>query len=130
MELTLGRLYPSPDATVGVLYVDGVVECFTMERPAVQIPPGRYPVTLYNSPHFGRLVPLIGVPGRTYIEMHYGNYPQESDGCVLVGETRISETEIGLSRAAFDALFPKIEAALQGGEVWLTVADSTPLDPT
>jgi len=103
---------------------------FTLERPAVAIPAGGpYPVTIYFSPHLGREVPLLNdVPGRSlrdtrsYIEMHWGSFPQNSDGCILVGETRLPDEIIG-TREEFDLLFPVIKAAVQASGCWITVHD-------
>jgi len=97
VKLTLQR-YPQPSFTPGILYVDGVMECFTLEWPHPEqgakyacIPKGVYPVTLYSSPHFNRSVlRLSDVPGRTDIEIHPGNTLADTKGCILVGKGRSS----------------------------------------
>lgn len=122
MKLELYR-DPTKDAcTLGKLSINGVFECFTLERPIsgagiVAIPAtgeGAYPVTLGWSAHFQRVVPHINnVPDRTEIEIHWGNWVTNTTGCVLVGEER-GVFEIMNSGAAFDALFDKLrEAAIQ-----------------
>lgn len=124
MNLTLTRECQSHEATTGHLSIDGVPFCFTLERPAAHfgdphpcIPAGEYPVVLCHSPHFGRLMPLlVGVPGRTGIEIHWGNFVHDFEGCIGVGATR-GETPGGNptiwnSRATFDRLFDQISAAI------------------
>ncbi len=128
MTLRLVREPSADGTTLGVLFVDGVFECFTCEDQlreqaghpvatwkvpgATAIPAGTYPVTVRLSPHFGRPVPLLSaVPGFTDVEIHTGNTIADTRGCVLVGQLR-GAARIGDSRAALDRLVPKIEAAL------------------
>ena len=95
--------------------------CWTLERPEVAIPAGTYVVKTYNSPHLGREVPLLmDVPGRSMIEMHWGSFPANSDGCILVGETRLPDEIIG-TREEFDLLFPVIKAAVENQGCWIQV---------
>lgn len=97
---------------------------WTLERTAVAIPTGRYQVKLYDSPHFGRLMPWIQVPERGYILFHWGSFPKNSNGCVLVGETQdLKDDEIFGTRDEFAKIFPLIEAAVNGEGCWVTVID-------
>lgn len=151
MELLVKRNASAKGATIGALFVDGVQECFTLEdvvrEPAGQenvfrtapehdawvatwkipnvtaMPRGRYRVIITFSPHFGCLLPLlVDVPGYTAVRIHWGNKAADTDGCLLVGQT----TEGNLvykSKAAFDVLFPKVQASIAAGEdVFLTVS--------
>lgn len=117
MRLTVNR-YPAVDeAVIGTLSIDGEFECYSLEHLAVIIPVGTYQITLYNSPHAGHIVPLLqNVPDRDLIEIHSGNSPEDSRGCILVGQTHTSGT-IGDSRLAFAHLLPKIQNALQAGDL-------------
>lgn len=92
-------------------------------KPGSCIPTGRYQVTLWNSPKFGRVMPYINVgQGRSDIEMHWGNYPENTNGCILVGLTRTQDT-IGSTREAFNETFPLIEAAVNNEGCWITVSE-------
>ncbi|HVB87866.1 MAG TPA: DUF5675 family protein [Candidatus Dormibacteraeota bacterium] len=98
--------------------------CVTLERPAVRfgdphpcIPAGEYRVVLYESPHFGRTMPLLAdVPGRSGIEIHWGNFVRDFEGCIGVGAWRGQMPDgsptIWSSRETFDRLFCAIEPAL------------------
>jgi hypothetical protein len=123
MELTVRRGTPIGVAIPGKMLSGGVHICFTLERLEVAIPEGRYQITMYDSPHFGRLMPLlVDVPERSGIEIHYGNYPEQSDGCILVGETQDQGTgDVYQSRRAFDELFNMLQNALNNGACWITV---------
>jgi hypothetical protein len=62
------------------------------------------------SEKFGRDMPrLQTVPGWPHndIEIHYGNYPNETEGCTLVGTSR-GVNFVGGSRDAFWTLIGKL----------------------
>jgi hypothetical protein len=128
VKLTLQRQWPDAACTIGRLFVDGVPECYTLEdfmRPPgspkvygqTAIPAGTYGVIVTHSPHFGRELPLlVNVPGFDGVRIHPGNTASDTEGCILVGVDKLPDS-IGRSRIAFDALFPKIVAALARGEL-------------
>lgn len=132
MEIRVTREHYAPDCTIGRMLIDGKFECFTLEDGIrtnkvygeTAIPVGRYPVTITNSPSFKRLLPLLeNVPNFSGIRIHPGNSKVDTLGCILVGQSWAPGADrISASRLAFDALFPKIEAALRAGQgVVLTI---------
>lgn len=131
MELLLQRQPSDRVCTLGRLSIDGVPECYTLELPigdggkGCAIPAGRYPVTVAYSPHFGHTVPHVNnVLGRSEIEIHNGNVPANTDGCILVGQ-RVAVDSIADSVLALAALQPKIAGALARGEqAYLTVLNA------
>ena len=84
---------------VGVLAYEGKFLCYTLEHEDVKIPAGTYRGELRWSERFQETVPYILVPNRTGIELHRGNCPGESGGCVLVG-TSVDGGCLGNSRSA------------------------------
>lgn len=101
----------------GLLKVDGLFECFSLERKGVEIPTGDYSIELTYSPHFGRDLPLVdNVPGRSAIRIHPGNKPEDSEGCILVGSSRANDGMVEGSRIACDSLIAKIKAAIDSGD--------------
>lgn len=127
MKLKLTRAQFEPTSTIGRLTVDGAQQCYTLEdyvRPTgapkvfgqTAIPAGTYGVIVTHSPHFLRDLPLLlNVPGFEGVRIHPGNTAADTEGCILVGMDRLADS-IGRSRLAFDALFPKIQAAIARGE--------------
>jgi hypothetical protein len=113
LNLTLKRIDQTDDGIFGQLTMPGLTaEVVTLENRALSIPAGQYGIAVYDSPHAGHLLPiLLGVPGRDFVEIHSGNCPSDSKGCILLGLSRIGDT-IGASRAAFDLVFPCIEASV------------------
>lgn len=134
MELKVTRQPSNLGATVGTLYVDGMEECFTLEdevreiaeQPvsswkianSTAIPRGRYKVIIDFSNRFKKPLPhLLDVPGFTGVRIHSGNTAADTEGCILIGQTK-SISSVLNSRAAFDKLFPKLQAAQ---EIWIEV---------
>lgn len=127
MKLQLERLQLDPDVTIGSLSVDGLWQCWTLEdvvRPVgapkvfgrTAIPYGAYAVEITFSPHFGMPLPLLdAVPNFTGVRIHPGNTAADTEGCILVGNDRLTKS-LGHSRDAFNALFPKIRDAIARGE--------------
>lgn len=80
------------DATIGRLWCRDF-QCYTLELPWMYnevniscVPEGVYEYEKRISP--GKkyeVIELKGVPGRTYIQVHAGNYTRQILGCVLVG---------------------------------------------
>jgi hypothetical protein len=118
--------------TTGTLLVEGTPFCATLELPwkgnapdVSCIPVGTYPVALLSSARWGRPMPHIqNVPGRSAIEIHIGNFLQDTDGCVLVGTKVVAETLIG-SRVAFDKFMEWFNSC--GGEATVTISEADPL---
>ena len=119
MVITVKRLYKTDNSVIGEMLIDGVFECFTLEdaeRPVkikgeTAIPKGTYRVIINESNRFKRLLPLlIDVPNFEGVRIHSGNSNHDTEGCILVGQTR-NKNYIGQSRKAFDKLFKKMQAA-------------------
>lgn len=125
MKLTLKREIPKPEFTHGSLYVDGVFECFTLEDCVREgekvpgktaIPYGTYKVIINYSNRFKRLMPLLlDVPNFTGVRIHSGNDEHDTEGCPLVGQLR-GHSSLLKSRAAYSALFKKLERAFDRGQ--------------
>lgn len=77
-------------ATLGVLYVDGLVTCFTIELPYVQnqtnissIPLGEYKAKIVGGhKNLGDCIQLLNVPNRSGIFIHVANSVKEIRGCI------------------------------------------------
>lgn len=60
-----------------------------LENRARMVPTGTYDAVMEHSPKFKRdLIELKGVKGRSEIKFHEGNQVEDTEGCILVGETR------------------------------------------
>lgn len=110
-KMFLNRLEVTDHGIFGHLTLDNGFNCVTLERHDIAIPQGTYKVTLYDSPIHG-VVPLLqGVPGRTDIEIHEGNWEFNSKGCILVGASRdrLDSTMIDNSKDTLKVLVSKLQ---------------------
>ena len=134
MNIVVNRSPTANGATLGEMLINGEHQCYTLELPisadgakvagSTCIPAGRYEVRITYSPKFNRSMPLlIDVPGFEGVRVHWGNYPRDTEGCILTGTTE-GDAFIGHSMEAFTNFWAKLSAALQGGErAFVTVND-------
>lgn len=142
MEITLKRQQSNHEATIGDVYVDGVHQCYSLEDEVrtgekvygkTAIPAGRYRVVINRSNRFSQLAGhdvflplLLDVPSYEGVRIHAGNRPEDTEGCILVGQTvGIDNATINYSKLAMADLQPKIQDAInRGEEVWITITRS------
>lgn len=130
MKLFLKRDYFSLSAVGGVLYVDGVRCCDTLEPAIIEgygkgscIKPGTYSIDYHYSPKFRKyMLTLCGVKGRSGILIHSGNTPKDSAGCILVG-VRFDKENLSSSRTTLYCLLERVFAAMKFSSVTITIED-------
>jgi hypothetical protein len=141
MDLLLQRLTFTSKSTIGDLYVNAALQCYTLEDfdrdknkdgkldgageakvfGKTAIPRGRYQVILSWSDRFKKNLPLLlNVPGFGGIRIHSGNTDVDTEGCVLVGQTKGADF-IGNSRLAFADLMLKLEIASKREKIYITI---------
>lgn len=84
-----------PDCTLGVLTIEGSdFRCFTLELPDKGnapniscIPAGTYEYYKRTSGVNGEVIELNNVVGRSFIQVHKGNFTSNILGCILLGKT-------------------------------------------
>ena len=153
MKLTVVRTQFGTDATNGLLFINGIFECYTLEDQyqAVKvmhetcIPEGTYNIKFrktggfhakyserYKNAHYGMLH-IQDVPNFTYILIHTGNSDEHTSGCLIVGETQqdldISKDGfIGSSTVAYKKMYAKVASQLlQGKKVTINYTTITKL---
>lgn len=118
MKLFVTRTIKNAVCITGELFLGGLRFAYTLEPPEASetikpraIPLGTYDVTLRSSQRFKRIMPHIeNVPGFEGVLMHVGNYPKDTEACLLVGYEQMPNF-VGQSQKAFDDLFQKLLAA-------------------
>jgi len=140
MNLRLQRLVQSYDATIGELYTNDLWQCWTLEDQIIEgpkvlgktaIPPGKYEVIINWSQRFGRLMPLLlNVPQFEGIRIHSGNTAEDTEGCILVGQQRIGNNRIGLSRVAYKEVFQILQTAAKKEKIFIEISNAEKKDPT
>jgi hypothetical protein len=129
MDLRVKRLEFSDDSTIGELSVDGQFECYTLEdkvRPVkikgkTAIPAGQYEVVINFSQRFQKPLPLLlNVPNFEGVRIHPGNVSANTEGCILVGDTK-GFNFVGQSRVAFNRLFQKMKVAARTQKIFIEI---------
>jgi hypothetical protein len=129
VNLRLLRTKFLPETTLGELYVNDEFECYTCEDVyrdleveakvpgRTAIPEGVYSVVITMSQRFRVRMPLLlDVPHFAGIRIHTGNTHLNTEGCILVGR-QLLPAGVGQSRLAYEALFAKLEDALNAAEL-------------
>ena len=149
MEIHVKRSRQGKNSTLSVLYIDGEQICYVLEdsvrdkkiKGSTAIPAGRYKLTfrrhggmhgryhrLFPDFHKG-MIQLMDVPNFSYIYIHMGNNFSDTSGCLLVGQKvkyfkKQKEYEIRQSRKAYIALYKRLSAMMEQGEVFIVIRDS------
>lgn len=79
---------------IGRLYIGNIFFCYTLEPQLGAsgsskgcIPAGVYKMAMTWSPKFQRMLPLLfDVPNFEGIRIHAGNTPNDTQGCILLGD--------------------------------------------
>ena len=151
MELILTRIAKRKSYTIGKLsivetindeYSSGTAEryyCDTLEptwrdyqngarkvKGKSAIPEGRYAVVISYSPKFKKWLPiLLGGPEFNKewqgIRIHAGNMPEDTQGCILVGENRQVGRLLNSCNTLYDLKQKMVEAKGRGEPIWLTI---------
>lgn len=130
MNLLLIRDNFSSVCTLGKLFIDGQYEAEILEDQdrkleaggkkiygQTAIPKGTYKVVIDYSSRFQRNMPhILDVPQFEGIRIHPGNTAADTDGCLLIGTSRVANRAVLESRIAFTRFYAKLEAALDTGE--------------
>lgn len=112
--LVLERIFQNDKYTIGKLYDGDTYLCDTLEPPKNVNHPcidcGTYRIGYQYSNKFGRNMPfLLQVKGRVGIMIHPGNYPKDTQGCILVGRN-LSKGSVSNSKQTFQ----NVNAIIQG----------------
>jgi hypothetical protein len=152
MKLEVQRFSSESNSTLGILF--DVTDkpkflCYTLEdefreikvNGETRIPAGTYNITLRTKGGFNQrytekfgsdfnkgMLWVRDVPGFEYILIHIGNDDDDSEGCLLVGDSQNQNITkkgfIGSSTDAYKRIYPPIADALERGEnVTITYID-------
>ncbi len=145
MKIVLLRISSGNESTLGQLYIDGKPEAFTLEdqyqaekvKGETRIPEGKYAVALNENVtpltekyrkkfHFFTYhLEIKDVKGFKNVYIHLGNTDENTQGCVLVGDSltnniykvgNIEDGFLGNSGQAFERIYKKVFTALKSGE--------------
>jgi len=138
------RYNTTKTSTIGVLIVNGIFRCHTLELASVwpkvpgksRIPSGLYRLDLrtYGSMHedylskypFHRgMLHLVNVQDFTDVFFHVGNYPRNTLGCILMASVNDIDRPdyIGRSVDAYEKIYPEIAEAILREPTFVSIKD-------
>lgn len=129
MHLTLQRQFLKDDRTLGELLLDGQHFAWTLEDAVrdrkipneTAIPEGVYEVVVTYSNRFKKPLPLLlKVPNFEGVRFHGGNGPDDTEGCILIGEQR-DEERIWKCAGVVSGLTFRVRNAMTMGKVFCEV---------
>jgi hypothetical protein len=132
MKVILHRIYLS-EATHGLLTIDNVPICLTIELPWVGnqhtiscIPEGMYVLRNRYSSRFKEHIELLHVPNRSYILFHpANNAKRELRGCIAPVTELLAIGWGSQSRLAMDKLLNALQKPIAEKQITLTVQIAT-----
>jgi len=148
MKITVDRRVSSNNATLSLVSIDGVEECYGIEderrdvkvQGETRIPSGVYRVGLrlvggFNSRYADKfddfhegMLHVLDVPGFEYILIHIGNYETNTEGCLCIGSTPMLDNKlnlsVGSSEAAYRKFYPKVIKAAKENNLTIEYIDN------
>ena len=146
MIVKLVRFSSQENSTLGMLFIDGEFQCFTMEdehrtkkvKHETRIPEGIYQLGIREEGGFHEkykerfpgvhqgMVEILDVPNFSFILLHIGNWEYQTSGCILCGNTaKQNVTGDGMvmeSKLAYLRVYPIIIKELKKGrKVFLNI---------
>ena len=136
---SLNRVQKDPDVTIGELKIGQLHICWILEDPVREIPgepvetwkikgetaipAGKYKIERTFSNRFQHTTPqLMDVPGFQGIRIHPGNTTGDTEGCLLPGLERRSNS-VGSSQLAYREVLKWLDTIEQNGdEAWIEIA--------
>jgi len=136
LNVKISRFRYGNKSTQGLIFIDGKFAGCTLENPDMGnqpsiscIPTGVYRLGLRTvggwnqkaanhsriGPNHEGMIEVQDVPGRTYILMHWGNEPKNTEGCVLIGTT-YQPDYIGSSVDAYISFYDQVIGRLISDE--------------
>ena len=145
IELT--RVASGPEATLGIIRVDGSPLCFSLEDQSqpggrkvpgeTRIPAGRYEIQVRKRggwhlrcrrrwPQWHRgMLELLGVPNFQHVLVHPGNTDDHTAGCILpgYGASLLGDYAVADSVRAYRRLYGRVIEAALAGDLSIEICD-------
>jgi hypothetical protein len=142
MQILVDSFYSDNKSTLSLVSVDGEFQCFGLEDRAqvtkvpgqTRIPEGVYDIRvrtfggfhqryLNRYPWHRGMLELMHVPGFTDILIHVGNTHEDTQGCLLVGNS-CSKSSVGNSVDAYQELYRKVIDAALANKLTISIVRS------
>jgi hypothetical protein len=135
VRIVIQRDAETAHATLGTLTVGGQ-HFDVLELPdhsnhpnTSRAPVGTYQAHIRTDGHLHWRIELENVPGRSHIEIHRGNFPGDSLGCILPGTSRGPGNRVNNSVNAMNQIQQEITNAGPGARIEVIIHDPVPPGP-
>lgn len=136
MRIEVRRQWFTDVSTISEVYLDSQFLCYGLEPAKKEdgskpraIPAGTYDLTIRWSPRFNRLMPHVeSVPGFDGVLVHWGNWPRDTEGCLLLGCQKQLDAVLS-SKAAFDVFWAKLQEAHDQGPITISYTEQPQIAP-
>lgn len=128
---------------IGALYDGEVFLCHILEDPSrdvkiygeTAIPAGTYQIEMNTEQgraykhgarwpwHLQEVFHLLGVKGFKYIQIHPGNRPVDTLGCLLPGEWNGRAMSVARSSIAYKRLYERYAPIARAGRLWIRIEE-------
>jgi hypothetical protein len=119
-NVRINRVASNPkEGTFGALTLDGQPICLTLEAYSRDntinvscVNSGQYICKRINSPKYGDVFEVTNIQNRTNVLFHWGNWDDDTKGCILLGEEYIvldNRWAVGSSKKAFNEFMKKLK---------------------
>ena len=142
MEVDIIRYSSQIKSTLGLMFINGKFAAYTLEDAfhvvkipgETRIPEGRYRIELrtvgshhirykQKFPFHKGMLWITDVPNYTHILIHIGNTDDDTEGCLLIGDSSISNINqagrIENSTQSYKRVYPLIANAIGKEDVWI-----------
>lgn len=128
MNIEIRRTY-YPEGTNGSLFINGILQCFTIELPWLEnrhglscIPEGNYEICARRNRKFGNHFEIMGVPDRSAILIHPANDAlKQLKGCIAPVSHLVGPGQGEYSRDPLKHLCEIIYPELEQQKVLITI---------
>ena len=146
MLITVNRFTSDNDATLSMISIDGVFECFGLEDEhridkvlgETRIPRGLYNIRVrtvggFHANYSGRfsefhegMLQIMDVPNFDFILIHVGNTDKDTAGCLLTGcnANTSQRLSVGSSVKAYKRLYSKVIEAAKANDLTIEYWDN------
>ncbi|SDT88767.1 DUF5675 family protein [Halopseudomonas salegens] len=130
-RIKLVRTTETAESFISDLYLNGIKIGYALELPWKDnqefiscIPAGQYTAFIRKaetSKWSHDTIQLHHVPERSAIQIHRGNFPDDTDGCILPGTSK-GQNSVGSSRIALDKI---MAAAVDAGIIFVEISEQS-----
>lgn len=142
--ITVQRKKQVNGATIGVMSIPGTGNCWTLEDKSnttkvwgqTRVPAGKYELRFRKEGRFNEIykkrfldihrgmIEIVGIPDYKWVLIHCGNTPEDTAGCILVGDkVDFDNGTLLASTVAYKRIYPVIATLMNQRQTYIEIID-------